>query len=142
MEALWLSLGDLLPFIAIGFAAQIIDGALGMAFGAVANSLLVGYIGIPPARASYKVHVIRCFTKGVSGISNALVGNIDQRLFMRIAIPGMIGGGVGAYGLAQIDGKAIKPLIFRHLTLLGVVLVGTVLSATTAYWLLVEWSTV
>lgn len=123
MEFLWASWDDLLPFIAIGFAAQLIDGALGMAFGAIANTLLVGYMGIPPAQASYKVHVIKCFTTGVSGMSHAFAGNVDRRLFLRIAIPGTIGGALGAYGLTQVDGEAVKPFVFGYLALLGLVLV-------------------
>ena len=39
---------SLLPFILIGFAAQMIDGALGMAFGVITNTLLVGVMGVPP----------------------------------------------------------------------------------------------
>ena len=35
-------LAYLLPFIGVGFAAQLVDGALGMAFGVISNTLLVG----------------------------------------------------------------------------------------------------
>jgi len=120
VDATWTGI---LPFIAIGFAAQIVDGALGMAFGAIANTLLVGFMGLPPAQASYRVHVIKIFTTGVSGLSHAIHRNVDKRLFLTIAIPGTIGGMIGAYGLAQVDGEAIKPFIFGYLSLLGVVLI-------------------
>ena len=46
-----ITLLDVLPFIAVGFAAQMIDGALGMAFGVISTTLLVS-IGVPPAAAS------------------------------------------------------------------------------------------
>ena len=36
---------DLLPFMLIGFAAQLIDGALGMAFGVISSTLMVGVMG-------------------------------------------------------------------------------------------------
>ena len=61
------NLEALLPFIAVGFAAQLVDGALGMAFGVISNTLLVGVMGVPPALASQRVHIVECFTTGVSG---------------------------------------------------------------------------
>jgi len=62
------SLFDLLPFIGIGFAAQLVDGALGMAFGVICNTLLVGVLGLPPALASTKVHLVECFTTATGGV--------------------------------------------------------------------------
>jgi uncharacterized protein len=115
--------GDLLPFVAIGFVAQLVDGALGMAFGAIATTLLVGFMGIPPAQASYRVHIIKCFTTAVSGASHALSGNIDKRLFLKVALPGVLGGVIGAYGLTQIDGDTVKPFVLAYLGLLGVILI-------------------
>ena len=73
----------LLPFIAIGFAAQLVDGALGMAFGVIANTMLVGVLGVPPALASQRVNVVQCFTSAISGISHLLHRNVDRRLFTR-----------------------------------------------------------
>ncbi|MBO6767476.1 MAG: sulfite exporter TauE/SafE family protein [Erythrobacter sp.] len=115
--------GDLLPFVAIGFVAQLVDGALGMAFGAIATTLLVGFMGIPPAQASYRVHIIKCFTTAVSGASHALSGNIDKRLFLKVVLPGVLGGVIGAYGLTQIDGNTVKPFVLAYLGLLGVILI-------------------
>ena len=42
---------DLLWYAAVGFLAQVIDGALGMAYGVTASSLLLS-VGVPPATAS------------------------------------------------------------------------------------------
>lgn len=123
MELVEFAWSDLMPFIAIGFFAQLIDGALGMAFGAIATTLLVGFMGVPPAQASYKVHVIKILTSGVSGISHLITGNIQKHLFLMILIPGILGGLIGAYGLTQIDGDAVKPFVFVYLCLLGMLLV-------------------
>ena len=92
----------LLPFILIGFAAQMVDGALGMAFGVISNTLLVGVMGVPPALASQRVHVVECFTTATSGISHLLNGNIDGKLFVRLLVPGVIGGVTGAYLLLSL----------------------------------------
>ena len=109
---------DLLPFIAIGFAAQMVDGALGMAFGVISNTLLIS-IGVPPAIASGRVHSVECFTTAVSGISHILHRNVDWKLFARIVIPGVIGGVLGAYVLTQIHADTARPVVLAYLTLIG-----------------------
>lgn len=106
------------PYIAIGFAAQLIDGALGMAFGVICSTLLVSVMGVSPARASAGVHLVEMFTTGASGISHALHKNIDWKLFSRIAIPGMIGGCAGAY-LLSIHAESARPFVMVYLTCIG-----------------------
>lgn len=112
----------LLPFIAVGFAAQMIDGALGMAFGVIANTLMVGVLGVPPALASQRVHIVECFTTATSGISHLLHGSIDKKLFFRLLIPGVIGGVLGAYALSSIDATVVKPWVLLYLAGIGVYL--------------------
>jgi uncharacterized membrane protein YfcA len=108
----------LLPFIAVGFFAQLIDGALGMAFGVISSTLLIS-LGVPPAAASLGVHTVETFTTGVSGISHAAHRNVDWRLFVRLAVPGMIGGALGAYALTSVDASAARPLILLYLATIG-----------------------
>ena len=115
-------LDALLPFIAVGFAAQLVDGALGMAFGVISNTLLVGVLGVPPALASQRVHLVECFTTAVSGISHLLHGNIDKRLFLRLLIPAMIGGVLGRLRAASIDAGVVKPFVLLYLTGIGLYL--------------------
>jgi uncharacterized membrane protein YfcA len=112
----------ILPFIAVGFAAQLVDGALGMAFGVISNTLLVGVFGIPPAIASQRVHVVECFTTGISGISHLLHRNIDFRLFLRLLIPGMIGGVLGAYLLSNLQAGVVRPFVLLYLAGVGLYL--------------------
>lgn len=109
----------ILPFIAVGFAAQLVDGALGMAFGVISNTLMVGVLGVPPALASQRVHLVECFTTATSGISHLLHGNIDKRLFFRLLIPGVVGGVLGAYVLTSFDAGVIKPVILIYLSCIG-----------------------
>jgi uncharacterized membrane protein YfcA len=112
----------LLPFIGIGFAAQLVDGALGMAFGVIMNTLLVGVLGVPPALASQRVHIVECFTTATSGLSHLFHRNIDAKLFFRLLIPGVIGGVCGAYLLSNIDAGVVKPFVLIYLTAIGVYL--------------------
>lgn len=113
---------SLLPFIGVGFGAQIVDGALGMAFGVICNTLLVAVIGLPPARASANVHIVETFTTAISGISHFISGNIDRTLFLRLLIPGLIGGISGAYLLTNLDGATVKPYVLGYLIVIGVYL--------------------
>lgn len=120
MEFAGIDLAALLPFIAVGFAAQLVDGALGMAFGVISNTLLVGVMGVPPALASQRVHVVETFTTAASGISHLLHGNIDGRLFARLVIPGVIGGVAGAYLLSSLDAGIMKPFVLLYLSAIGI----------------------
>jgi uncharacterized protein len=107
------------PYIAIGFAAQLVDGALGMAFGVICSTLLVSVMGVPPARASAGVHLVEVFTTGASGISHVLHKNVDWTLFARLAIPGVVGGCAGAYLLSNIDASVTRPVVMLYLTCIG-----------------------
>lgn len=113
---------DLLPFIAIGFAAQLVDGALGMAFGVISSLLLLS-LGVPPAAASAGVHTVETFTSGASGISHILHRNVDWKLFARLAIPGVVGGILGAYILTHLHADVAKPFVLTYLGAIGVYLI-------------------
>jgi uncharacterized membrane protein YfcA len=112
IDAIW-------PFVAVGFGAQIIDGALGMAYGVISSTFLLA-LGVTPSAASAGVHAAETFTTCVSGISHVLHRNVDWKLFLRLVIPGVIGGVLGAYVLSNIDGSVIKPYIQAYLAIIGV----------------------
>ena len=109
---------DFLIFAAIGFVAQLVDGALGMAFGVISSTALLTF-GVPPATASAMTHVAEVFTTGASGASHVYHRNVDWRLVKRLAPAGMIGGAVGAYVLSSVDASFIAPIISVYLVLIG-----------------------
>lgn len=109
---------DFLLYVAVGLVAQMVDGAIGMAYG-VASSTVLMSMGIPPATASACVHAAETFTTAASGASHWRLGNIDKKLVWRLAIPGMIGGAAGAYLLSNINGNVIKPYVAGYLLLMG-----------------------
>ncbi|KAA8918656.1 MULTISPECIES: sulfite exporter TauE/SafE family protein [Xanthomonas] len=108
-------------FVLVGLAAQLVDGALGMAFGLVSSSVLLS-LGLPPAVVSASVHSAEVFTTGASGLSHLALGNVDKRLFLRLALPGMVGGVAGAYVLTQLPGELIRPFVYLYLLALAVLI--------------------
>ena len=106
-------------FVVVGFVAQMIDGALGMAYGVSSNAFLLS-LGLPPATASASVHLAEVFTTAVSGASHWRMGNVDRGLVKRLLIPGVAGGVTGAYILSTVDGDTIKPYLSAYLAIMGV----------------------
>jgi hypothetical protein len=120
---------ELLLFAAVGFAAQLVDGALGMAYGITATTVLLS-MGVTPAVASASVHAAEVFTTGVSGVAHWRFGNIDRALFWQLALPGMIGGATGALLLATLPGEQIRPLVSVYLLAMGVVILRRALRSS------------
>ena len=111
--------------VAVGLFAQIVDGALGMAYGLTSTTFLMAS-GVSPAMASASVHVAEVFTTGVSGIAHAKLGNVNKKLFLKLLLPGITGAVTGAYILTNIDGKVIKPYISAYLMVMGIYIISKV----------------
>lgn len=102
----------------VGFAAQAVDGALGMAYGITATTFLLG-TGVSPAVATASVHMAEVFTTGFSGVSHVRYGNVSKPLFLRLVLPGIAGAVAGAVLVTQIDGAVLKPFVSGYLLLMG-----------------------
>jgi hypothetical protein len=111
----------ILLYLLVGFLAQVIDGALGMAYGVSSNTFLLS-VGVSPAIASASVHVAETFTTAVSGVSHWRLGNVDKELVKKLMLPGVLGAILGAYILTQIDGNVIKPYISAYLLVMGILI--------------------
>ena len=114
-------IAEVLPFLAVGFIAQMIDGSLGMAYGVSSSTLLLG-LGVPPSAASASVHMSEVFTTAVSGIAHWRAGNVDTSIMARLILPGILGGVVGAYILTNTPGDFIRPFISLYLLWMGVLI--------------------
>jgi uncharacterized membrane protein YfcA len=108
-----------LLFLIVGFLAQIVDGALGMAYGVVSSSVLLAF-GVPPAAASASVHAAEVFTSAASAGSHVWHRNVDWRLYRILAPVGILGGVTGTYVVTSIDGDVLKPYIAAYLGFMGV----------------------
>jgi hypothetical protein len=111
-------------YILAGFTAQMIDGALGMAYGVTATSFLLSF-GISPTASSASVHASEVFTSGVSGLMHLKFGNVNNKLFKSLLIPGVIGAILGAYILSSFSeyNYIIKPIVSSYTLILGVIII-------------------
>jgi uncharacterized membrane protein YfcA len=105
--------------LGIGFLAQLVDGALGMAYGVLSNTALLT-MGIPPAQASALVHTAEIFTTGASAASHIYHRNVDWRLVLRLGIAGVLGAILGAWILSNIDVAAARRLVYLYLLVMGI----------------------
>ncbi|WAC09362.1 sulfite exporter TauE/SafE family protein [Dyadobacter pollutisoli] len=122
--------GDFALYLLVGLGAQLVDGALGMAYGVTSNSFLLS-LGVTPAVSSASVHFAEMFTTGASAISHFRFKNINKKLFKSLLIPGVAGAVVGAYLLSDvIDGNMIKPYIAFYMLILGVIIIRKALQKT------------
>ncbi|WP_370335222.1 sulfite exporter TauE/SafE family protein [Parvularcula marina] len=112
--------GTFALFMMIGFVAQLIDGALGMAYGISATTALIA-LGLPPALASANVHTAEVFTSAASGASHMAAKNIDWRLVRRLAPAGVLGGILGTLLVSHLDTHTARPLIAAYLFYMGLV---------------------
>ena len=101
---------EIFIYILGGFLAQMVDGALGMAYGLTATTFLLSF-GIPPAAASASVHTSEIFTSGASGLMHLKLRNVNRKLFRILLIPGILGAVTGAYVLSALGeyNYIIKP---------------------------------
>jgi len=121
---------DFLIFFAIGVFAQLVDGTLGMGYGATSTSFLLAY-GVPPVISSTGVHVAEMFTTGASAISHHKFGNINKKLVKHLLIPGVLGSIAGAYLLSDvINGDVIKPFIAVYMIVLAIIIIKKALAKT------------
>jgi uncharacterized membrane protein YfcA len=113
---------NILVFIVVGFIAEMIDGALGVAYGVTSTSFLLS-LGLSPATASASVHASEIFTTATSGFFHLRFGNVQKKLVLRLLIPGVIGGVAGAYILTEMPMGLITPIVAGYLLLMGMIIV-------------------
>jgi uncharacterized membrane protein YfcA len=115
------ALPEFLTFTLVGVLAQLVDGALGMAYGVTSAGLLLG-LGMPPVMASASVHYAETFTCGASGISHLVAGNVRRRLFLALAIPGVIGALLGVWLAVHLPAQWMRIALTPYLLGMGLFL--------------------
>lgn len=101
-----------------GFAAALVDGALGMGFGPTSSTILLT-AGLAPAAVSTTVNIAKVASGTAGGLAHWRFGNIDRRLVVQLALPGCVGALIGTTLLANIDGDDVRPYLAGLLCLVG-----------------------
>jgi uncharacterized protein len=122
-----------LLYLMVGLFAQMVDGALGMAYGATCTAFLAS-MGVGPAQSSASIHIAEVFTTGASGISHFRLKNVNKKLFRGLVIPGIIGAAIGALILSLLEKsgyvteaqfqKYFKPFTTIYTLILGVIVLS------------------
>ncbi len=107
----------------VGFVAQLIDGTLGMAYGVSCNTFLQSFFHMTPLVSSSLVHFSEILTSGASSFSYYKMRIIDKQLFVRLLIPGIAGGIIGALLLSNL-GSYMEIPVAGYLVIMGLVLVA------------------
>ena len=113
-------MNQLLILALAGFAAQLVDGALGMGYGVTSTTMLLT-LGLTPSVVSASVHAGEVVTTLVSGLSHWRFGNVDVEMAWRLAIPGAVGAFLGALFLTSLPVHLARPAISVFLFFLGTV---------------------
>jgi uncharacterized membrane protein YfcA len=104
----------------VGFVAESIDGALGMAYGLISNTVLLTF-GYAPAVAGASVHMAEIVTAGVSGFSHWRLGNVKPAIVRALLLPGVLGGLVGVYVLTSVPTAYLRPVVAGYILAMGLV---------------------
>lgn len=105
-----------------GAAAQLVDGGIGMGFGATSTTMLL-LAGLGPAQASAVVHTAELGTTLVSGISHWRFGNVHWPTVFKLGLPGALAAFLGASVLSNISTAAAAPITALILVGIGTNLV-------------------
>jgi uncharacterized membrane protein YfcA len=116
------------PYIPIGMLAQFVDGTLSMGYGLVSTTGLLTF-GLTPLMASASVHAAEVFTTAIAGGAHLVAGNVEWRLVRGLALPGVIGGIIGAYVLTALAPTFVAPLIAAYLLAMGLRILARALRA-------------
>lgn len=115
---------SILQYVLVGFLAQLVDGALGMAYGVSCTTFLL-QLGVPPRVASASVHTAEVFTTGASGMAHLRFRNLDKPLFLKLAITGSIGSVLGAWLLADVlEGGWVRLAVAAYLLVMGTLILS------------------
>src|SRR5215510_9198044 len=109
---------DLLLVAIAGFIASMVDGALGMGFGPTSSTILLS-TGLAPAAVSATVNITKVAAGLAAGVSHWRFKNIDHRLVLQLAIPGMVGALIGVTVLTNVDGDTLRPYLSALLVLVA-----------------------
>ncbi len=108
--------------VLVGFVAESIDGALGMAYGLISSTVMLAF-GYPPAVASASVHMAEIVTSAASGLSHWRFGNVRWRIVRGLVLAGVVGGVAGAVVLVSVPTTYLRPVVALYILAMGFVII-------------------
>lgn len=124
---------SILIYVLGGAVAQIIDGALGMAYGVSVTTFLLS-LGIPsitPAVASASMHAAEVFTTGTSSLVYMKLKSVNIKLFKTLLVPGAAGAICGALIISYFSKESvyfIRPIVSAYTLFLGILILRKALN--------------
>lgn len=115
----------------VGFVAESIDGALGMAYGLISSTVMLAF-GYPPAVASASVHMAEIVTSAASGLSHWRFGNVKGAIVRGLLLPGVAGGVLGAYILVSVPTAYLRPVVATYILVMGLLIIARALRKASA----------
>ena len=109
-------------FLAVGFVAQLCDGAIGMGFGAVSSTVLAA-IGLPREVVSASVNGAKILTGATSGIGHIALRNVDWRMLAVLGSSGVLGGTLGSLLLTRHAGPLLGIFVSAYLIVVGMTII-------------------
>jgi siroheme synthase-like protein len=122
-------------YLLIGFGAQMVDGALGMAYGVSVTTCLLsmGVPAITPAIASASMHASEIFSTGSSSLVYMRYKNINKKMFRILVWPGLVGAVIGVICVSFVSKEyfsLIRPLVAIYTLILGVIIIKRAIMST------------
>ncbi|TWP24225.1 siroheme synthase [Apibacter muscae] len=90
--------------LAVGFFAQMVDGAVGLGYGITCTTSMMLF-GVSLPTISGSIHIAEMFSSGISGFSHYKFGNVNKKLLLWLAVPGCIGAISGAILLIYLGNE-------------------------------------
>jgi uncharacterized protein len=115
-------MGEFWTFAIVGFVAQLIDGTLGLGFGIISASVLLGQ-GVAPALVSASVNAAKIPTTGTAAFSHFINKNLDWSIVWALVLFGALGGIFGMFLLTSLKGPALNTLVTVYLVFIGLLII-------------------
>lgn len=110
----------------VGFFAQMVDGALGLGYGMTSASAMM-VMGIKLPAISGSIHTAEMFSSAISGYSHYKFGNVNKKMLVWLAVPGVIGAILGSLFVIYIGEEyeyIAYPFVALYLLLIAIRLIS------------------
>lgn len=115
--------------LAVGFFAQLVDGALGLGYGMTSASAMMA-MGLSLPTISGSIHTAEMFSSAVSGYTHYRFKNVNKKLLLWLSVPGVIGAILGSLFVIYIGSEyeyIAYPFVALYLMIIAIRLISLAL---------------